>query len=135
MIIWFTEMERRLKAGERCVLQRIVTDDDTAARYGSGNLHVLATPALVAFMENTALTLVSPFLSDSESTVGTEISIKHVKATPAGKTIRCTATLEEISGNRLQFRVEAHEGKELIGFGEHTRYIIDVERFMGKLAD
>ncbi len=49
--------------------------------------------------------------------------------------IRCTATLEEISGNRLQFRVEAHAGKELIGFGKHTRYVIDVNRFMSKFSN
>jgi len=128
-------MEKTLKIGEQFILERIVTADDTAARYGSGTLNVLATPALIAFIENTALTLVSPFLSDSESTVGTEISIKHIKATPAGKMIRCTATLEEISGNRLQFRVEAHEGKELIGFGKHTRYVIDVNRFMSKFSN
>jgi len=128
-------VEKTIKAGQQLVLERIVRDEDTAARYGSGHLNVLATPALVAFMEHAALTLVSSFLSDSESTVGTEISIKHMKATRAGKTIRCTATLEQISGNRLQFQVEAHEGEELIGFGKHTRYIIDVERFMRKLAD
>ncbi len=128
-------MEKTLQTGERLSLERVVSDNDTAARYGSGNLKVLATPALVAFMEHTALTLVSPFLSDSESTVGTEISIKHIKATPAGKTIRCTAILEQITGNKLQFRVEAYEGEALIGFGEHTRYIIDKERFMSKLAD
>ena len=128
-------MEKTLQTGEQLLLERMVTDDDTAARYGSGNLRVLATPALVAFMEHTALTLVSPFLSDSESTVGTEISIKHIKATPVGKTIRCTAVLEQITGNRLQFRVEAYEGEGLIGSGMHTRYIIDKDRFMSKLTD
>lgn len=123
-----------MKTGQRFVLERKVTAEDTAARYGSGNLDVLATPALVAFMEHTALSMVAPFLSGSESTVGTEIAIRHVKATPAGRMIRCTATLEQVSGNRLLFRVEAHEGEELIGSGTHTRYIIDVDRFMSKLS-
>lgn len=126
-------MKKTLKTGQQFVLEQRVTAEDTAARYGSGNLDVLATPALVAFMENAALTGVAPYLSGSESTVGTEISIRHLKATPVGKTVRCTATLEEISGNRLLFHVEAREGEALIGSGKHTRYIIDMERFMRKL--
>ena len=124
-----------LKTGQQLTLEHKVTFEDTAVRYGSGNLEVLATPALIALMENAALDLVAPSLSDSESTVGTEISIKHIKATAAGSLVKCTAILEQINEKQLVFKVEAHEKDELIGFGKHVRYVIDVDRFMSKLTD
>ena len=128
-------IERSLKSGLQHTREMVVSYDDTAARYGSGDMEVLATPALVAFMENTALNLVAPYLLESESTVGTEISVKHIKATLSGKKVTCKAVLEGIDGNRLNFKVEAFEDKEMIGVGKHTRYIIDVDRFMRKLDD
>ena len=127
--------ETSLKPGLQHIIEKVVGYNDTAAKYGSGDLEVLATPALVAFMENAALNLVAPYLQESESTVGTAISVKHVKATASGKKVICTAILDEIDGNRLEFNIEAFEDKEIIGFGKHTRYIIDVDRFMRKLAD
>lgn len=127
-------IERSLKSGLQHTLEMVVAFDDTAAKYGSGDLEVLATPALVAFMENAALNLAAPYLSESESTVGTEISVKHLKATATGKKVTCKAVLEEIDGNKLNFKIEAYEDKEMIGVGKHTRYIIDVDRFMRKLA-
>ena len=127
--------DQSLKTGIKHTIELTVTPEDTAASYGSGDLEVLATPALVAFMENAALNLASPFLKESESTVGTEISVKHIKATALGKRVTCTANLKGIDGNRLTFEIKAYEGEEIIGFGDHTRYIIDVDRFMRKLAN
>lgn len=126
-------MNKKPEPGKKKTMLRIVEKTDTAAHFGSGHLEVLATPALIGYLENVAMNLVSPFLNDSQNTVGTEISVKHIKATPVGKKISCTATLEQISGRKLVFKVEAHEGKSLIGFGQHTRYIIDVKRFMNAL--
>jgi len=126
-------MKPALKRGQTLSLERIVSQEDTAARYGSGDLDVLATPALVAFMENTALSLVAPHLPESESTVGIAITLDHVRATAVGRNVKCTAVLEKIEGNRLLFDVTAWDGSNRIGYGKHTRYIIDIDRFMSKL--
>ena len=109
-----------------------VTAEDTAARYGSGFMEVFATPALVAFMEHTSLMVVQQFLEPGFGTVGTAVNINHLKATPVGMNVECTATLTEVKGNSLSFRILASDETGTIGEGTHTRFIIDENRFMKK---
>lgn len=108
----------------------IVTDEISALKMGSGNLEVLATPAMVALMENAAMNAVKPFLEEGESTVGAFISTTHEHPTHIGETVSATATLTEIEGRKLTFTVEASDSKGIIGRGTHIRYVISVERFM-----
>lgn len=115
-------------------LSKTVQPEDTASRYGSGLLDVLATPAMIAFMEQTCHTAIQPYLSEKFSSVGTEVNIHHVKATPIGDTITCVARLVSVEGRKLVFGVSVSDSKGLIGEGTHTRYIIDIERFIAKLT-
>ncbi len=115
-------------------LEKTVKKEDTAARYGSGLVEVFATPAMVAFMEQTALELVQPFLPEGYNTVGTDICVKHSKASPVGMKIRCKATLERIEGKKLFYSVTAWDENGKIGDGTHTRYIINTEEFMKSIA-
>ncbi len=109
-----------------------VQKEDTAANYGSGFLEVLATPAMVALMEHTSLMVVQHFLEPGYGTVGTSINISHLKATPVGMNVECTASLTEIIGNSLTFSVVAFDETGKIGEGTHSRFIIDENRFMKK---
>jgi len=115
-------------------LEIIVTPQDTAKAYGSGLVEVFATPAMVALMEKTSLQLVAPHLEDGKNTVGTEISVKHIKATPLGKRVQSFAKLVEINGPKLKFEVEAYDEDGLIGTGTHKRFIIDEKAFMEGLG-
>lgn len=126
-------MSQILVPGIRLTTTRTVVENDTAAVYGSGLHDVLSTPAMIAFMEQTAMKAVEACLDEGEGTVGTEVNVKHLKATPVGKTITCTATLQEVNGNRLLFHVEASDDDGRIGEGYHERYIIDNRRFKEKL--
>ncbi len=119
-----------LETGLEFDLEIIVTPKDTAKAYGSGLVEVFATPAMVALMEKTALQLVAPHLEEGKNTVGTEISVKHIKATPLGKRVQSYAKLVEINGSKLKFEVEAYDEDGLIGTGTHKRYIIDEKAFM-----
>ena len=110
-----------------------VTENDTAMRYGSGLLDVYATPAMIAFMENTAHQSVGKFLSDDETTVGIEVCVKHLKATPLGMTVTCEAALKNIDGRKLTFTVKAWDEKGLIGEGTHERFVVNKEKFLSKL--
>lgn len=126
-------MSQILVPGIRLTTTRTVSANDTAAVYGSGLHDVLSTPAMIAFMEQTAMQAVEACLNEGEGTVGTEVNIRHLKATPVGMTVTCTATLQEVNGNRLLFHVEADDEIGKIGEGQHERFIINNQRFKEKL--
>lgn len=128
-------MAQNIIPGIRLTTSFTVSVKDTAAVYGSGLLDVLSTPAMIALMEQTAMRAVEGYLDEGEGTVGTLVSIRHTRATPVGAEITCTAVLAEAEGRRLLFRVEASDGKGIIGEGSHERYIIDNERFMNKIRE
>jgi fluoroacetyl-CoA thioesterase len=111
-----------------------VTENQTAAFYGSGNLDVFSTPAMIACMENTAMKLIETELPKGMSSVGTEINVKHLKACLVGEIVVVEAKIKEVEQNKIRFDIHATDArKACIGTADHTRYIIDVERFMGKL--
>jgi len=114
-------------------LQKTVLATDSARAFGSGLVDVFATPAMIALMEQTCLTLVGPLLAENQNTVGTHVDVKHLRATPVGQTVWCEATLLTVEGKKLTFKVEAFDEKGLIGTGSHRRFIIDTEAFMASL--
>jgi len=110
----------------------VVSEKQTAARLGSGLLAVFATPSLVALMENTAMQLID--VPEGKSSVGTAISVKHLKASAVGEELECIAELVSCEGRKYNFEIKTFDSKgDLIGEGTHERYLIDIERFMGKL--
>lgn len=126
-------MEFDLKTGISYTAKQKVAYADTAAKYGSGLVEVFATPAMIALMENAALKTVLPFLGDEHNTVGFEVNVRHLKPTPIGMEVQCTATLTEIEGKKLVFKLEANDEEGKIGEGTHIRYIINAKKFMDKL--
>ncbi len=110
-----------------------VNKSNTALALGSGDMEVFATPAMVALMENAAMNAVAPHLEEGQTTVGTQITTSHIKASSLGATISATATLTAIDGRSLTFAITAREGDKIIGEGSHTRFIVDRERFLAKL--
>ena len=112
----------------------VVEHKDTAAVYGSGSLEVFATPAMIALMEKTCLESVNAQIGEGNTTVGIAVNIKHLKASSVGSTIRCNAKLIEVDRKRLVFEVQCFEGENLIGEGIHERFVVDSEKFMGKLG-
>ena len=112
----------------------VVRHEDTAAVYGSGSLEVFATPAMIALMEKTCLESVNDKIGEENTTVGIAVNIKHLKASPVGALIRCDAKLVEVDRKRLVFEVKCIEGESLVGEGVHERFVVDSEKFMGKLG-
>ena len=110
-----------------------VTMDDTAVVQGSGQLEVLATPRLIALMENAAMLAAAQSLSPEETTVGGQIAITHLAPSAVGAEVSATAVLDKAEGRKLTFSVSAREGDKLIGEGTHVRFIVDKEKFMAKL--
>jgi len=126
-------MELKLHPGITHTETQKVEYKDTAANYGSGLVEVFATPAMIALMEHASLKAVMPFLGQELSTVGFEVNVRHIKPTPIGMEVTCTATLKEVDGKKLTFHVIAFDEEGKIGEGTHIRYIIDSKKFMEKL--
>ena len=122
-----------LKCGLKYSVAVEVAPQNTALAMGSGDMEVFATPAMVALMENAAMNAVAEFLPDGSATVGTKIDVSHVKASPMGAKITAEAELVAVDGRRLEFKVVAYDEKGMIGEGEHTRFVVDRERFLAKL--
>uniref|UniRef100_UPI00405685B1 thioesterase family protein n=1 Tax=Alistipes sp. TaxID=1872444 RepID=UPI00405685B1 len=110
-----------------------ITDGNTAEFIGSGDMAVLATPAMVALMENAAMLAVALHLDEGETTVGSMISTTHLKPSKVGNTVSAIAELIEVDGRKLTFKIEAYDGDTLIGSGEHIRYVVNREKFLSKL--
>lgn len=113
--------------------QTVVNENNTAIALGSGDMKVLATPAMIALMENAAMLCVAPHLPEGSTTVGNMISSSHIKPSAIGANVEATAELVEIENRKLTFKVTATENGVLIGEGTHIRYIVDRERFLSKL--
>ena len=122
-----------LVAGLRGVATCSVTDDRTAHAFGSGDVLVYATPAMVALMEQAAVHALADHLSAGQTTVGTKLEITHLAATPVGDTVRAEAVLSSIDGRRLTFEVTAWDSTEKIGEGVHERVIVSRERFVERV--
>lgn len=111
----------------------VVNSTNTAAALGSGDMDVFATPAMVALMENAAMNAVAPHLAEGQTTVGTQITTSHIKASALGATITATAVLTAVDGRSLTFAITARDGENIIGEGVHTRFVVDRDRFLSKL--
>ena len=112
----------------------LVQNNNTAKFMGSGDLEVLATPSLVAFMENAAKNYLNTFLSDELGSVGSNININHLAPTLVGKKITVHGKITEIIKEKIIiFSLEAFEADKKIGDATHTRVIINNEKFLSKL--
>jgi len=125
----------QLPAGLELTKEYIVRSEDTAKFLGSGDVEVLSTPAMIAYMERTALEAVQSNLPRNLTTVGIRVDVKHLRPAPKGGKIRVTAKLIQQDRRKLGFEVKAFWNEELIGEGIHERFIVDRERFLAKIRD
>ena len=118
-----------ISPGIKNQLRQTVTDQMTADRVGSGLAQVIATPMMIALMEQTCAESVAPLLPEGQSTVGTHINVSHCSATPIGMDVWCDSELIEVDRRRLVFHVKAFDSCGLIGEGQHERFIVDNAKF------
>ena len=121
-----------LEAGIKGEQSVEVVYENTATPVGSGVLEVFGTPCMLALMEKTASESVAPYLEEGCGSVGTQVTISHVAATPIGMTVRCETELTEVDGRRLVFKVAAYDEAGLIGEVTHERFIVQNEKFQTK---
>ncbi len=126
-------MEQAIKVGSTGERHTLVIDSLTAPEMGSGSVHVLATPAMIALMEAAAVAAVDPHLPEGQASVGVELQVNHLAATPPGARVRALAEVTGVDGRKVTLDVRAWDETEQIGAGTHTRIIIDVQRFLQRV--
>jgi fluoroacetyl-CoA thioesterase len=123
-----------LEPGVTNTLTVVVNESMTADRFGNTGVQVLATPMLVSYFELAAHQLAMRALQPGQGTVGSRVDIRHLAATPIGMRVTFRATLTERDRRRLVFRVEADDELERVGEGTHERFVVDMGKFMGRIA-
>jgi fluoroacetyl-CoA thioesterase len=123
-----------VRPGLRGEVRLLVADEHTAQHLGSGGVRVLATPQMVLLMERAGVAAVDHLLPEGYLTVGGHLDVRHLAPTPTGFEVKATAELMDVDGRRLDFRVELHDGVELVGSGTHQRFIVELDRFGQRVA-
>ena len=124
-----------ITVGLKAEVSTVVEREDTALEVGSGSLLVYATPCMVALMEGAACEALADCLPDSKTSVGTELNISHLSATPVGLEVRAEAEVTAVEGSTITFRVTAYDEAGKIGEGTHKRVIVSTQRFLDKVYD
>jgi fluoroacetyl-CoA thioesterase len=120
-----------LEPGLEASFRYTVTEADTAAALGSGEVPVLATPRVLALAERATVAAVAGALEAGATTVGTRVELDHLAPSPVGADLEVRAVLERVAGRRLQFAVRLHHGGRLVARGLITRVVVDTAAFLG----
>ncbi len=119
-----------IRSGLSATVELTVTDADTAIAMRSGDVPVLATPRILALVEEATVVALDGHLDDGTSTVGMRVQLEHISPTAVGCVVRAEANLEKVEGRRLLFHVSARDERGLVAAGKVTRVLVDVDRFM-----
>jgi fluoroacetyl-CoA thioesterase len=118
-----------IKVGMSAERILVVPPERTVGHFVPGMPMVYATPMMILEMEMTSGDAVNPFLEAGWITVGTEVDIRHLAATPVGSTVRTTARVIAVERRLIRFEVEAFDEKRRIGEGRHARGLVNLEAF------
>lgn len=121
-----------ITVGMKGIAETVVEREDTAAEVGSGSLLVYATPCMVALMEGAACEAIAEALPEGQTTVGMELSIQHLSATPVGLEVRAEAEVTAVEGKIITFTLHAFDEAGEIGRGTHKRCIVGCQKFLDK---
>ena len=123
-----------IPVGAKGSFSLVVMPDHLASRFKDVTLPpVLATPVMIMVMENAALNAVKPYLDAGESALGTHVDVRHLAATPVGRTVVGEAKVTNVDGRRIEFLIRATDGTEEIGTGKHERMVVQLSRLSERM--
>jgi predicted thioesterase len=123
-----------VQSGLAAAVELTVADGDTAVAMRTGDVPVLATPRVIALVEEATVKAVGPSLPASQTTVGMRVELSHLSPVLVGETVRAEATLERVEGRRLTFTVSVSGARGLVAAGKLTRVVVDREQFLDKAS-
>ena len=121
-----------IEIGMKGKVSTVVEKEDTALEVGSGSLLVYATPCMAALMEGAACEAIASGLSETETTVGTELNLQHLSATPVGLEVWAEAEVTAVEGKQITFHIQAFDEAGPIGAATHKRFLVQTQRFLDK---
>ncbi len=121
-----------LSVGMRGEASTLVEREDTAQSVGSGSLLVYATPCMAALMEGAACAAIENALDEGTASVGTELNLLHLSATPVGMEVRAEAQVISVEGKTVTFEIHAFDEAGEIGRATHKRVILSSQKFLEK---
>lgn len=110
----------------------MVTEERCVRR---GDHQVFSTPAMVAFLESTAVLALKPYLNSHQASVGMRVEVRHLAPTPKGMHVRAVASVSAVDRRRVTFHVDIFDEVEKVGEAEHDRFIVDIDTFGARLAE
>lgn len=120
------------KPGQKATIELVVADSDTAIALGSGTLPVLATPRVVALVEQASVQAVGDTLDEGHTTVGMKVQLDHLAPTAVGRTVVAESAIDAVSGRRITFTVSVSDDRGLVAVGRVTRVVVAIDRFLDK---
>lgn len=127
-----------IEVGLSSTLSYVVGEDDTALALGSGDVPVLATPRLVAWLEAATVDALAAALPPGTTSVGTRVDVEHLRASAVGAQVLAVASVAYVDGRLVRFEVAAEQvdpdgAQHPIAAGSVTRVIVDRDRFLARL--
>jgi predicted thioesterase len=110
-----------------------VSEELTVAHFVAGMPKVYATPMMILLMEMASGEAIAPHLPPGFVSVGSEVNVRHLAATPIGRVVRAVARVAQVEAKSVLFAVEAFDGDRKIGEGTHRRGIVDTAKFASRL--
>jgi predicted thioesterase len=123
-----------IKVGMSAERTLVVPPERTVGHFVPYMPMVYATPMMILEMEMASADAVKPYLEQGWITVGTEVDIKHLAATPVGATVRTIAKVIAVERRVIRFEVEAFDERRRIGEGRHARGLVNAASFTSALA-
>lgn len=121
---------RHPRIGKQASVTVEATEEDSAAAVGNSGVEVVATTALILFIEEAASRAITECVEKGEVSVGSAVNVQHLAAAPVGARIKVTAKVTAVQGRRIDFAVEAHHERKRLMVGTHQRVVVNLDRFM-----
>jgi fluoroacetyl-CoA thioesterase len=113
--------------------EMVVKEEDLVSRLGDVAVDVLSTPRLIQLLETASIEAIRDFIPEDQVSLGIEVRIKHLSATPLGMKVTANALLKGVEKSRLLFLVDAYDEKEKVAEGEHGRILVSKKRFLQRV--
>lgn len=123
----------QLTQGMKHNIQKMVTQEDTALNYGSGQIeNLLATPRIIALAIEASSRMIDPLLLEGLVSVGRKIELDHFKGTCMGATITVEVEVISVVDDKIELSIRAYDEHGMVATGSHSRIIVNYNKLLEK---